>query len=234
MKKGFFLLLISVTLLSFTAKFPGNYTYQIARMKYKGGGNWYDGKTSLPNLVNFCNKNLGMNINPEEALVEPGSAEIFSYPMVHITGNGNILFSPEEADNLRNYLIGGGFLEVNDSYGLDSAFRREIKKVFPELSLIELPYNHPIYHQKYNFEHGLPKIHEHDGGRPIGYGLVYNGRLVVFYNYDADLGDGWEDREVYNDPPELHEKALEMGANIMQYVLMGQVSAPSNSPIRGE
>ncbi|HSY75340.1 MAG TPA: DUF4159 domain-containing protein [Bacteroidia bacterium] len=224
MKKGLFLLLISFTLLSFTGKFSGNYTYQIARMKYKGGGNWYDGKTSLPNLISFCNKNLGMNINPQEAVVEPGSAEIFNYPMVHITGNGNILFTTEEAENLRNYLIGGGFLEVNDSYGLDSAFRRELKKVFPELSLVELPFSHAMYHQKYAFATGLPKIHQHDGGRPVGYGLIYNGRLVCFYNFDADLGDGWEDHEVYNDPPELHEKALEMGANIMQYVLMGQIN----------
>ncbi len=223
MKKAIFLILLSFSLFSFKEKFTGNYTYQIARMKYRGGGNWYDGKTSLPNLIAFCNKNLGMNINPDEALVEPGSPEIFNYPVIHITGNGNILFSPEEAENLRNYLIGGGFLEVNDSYGLDSAFKREIKKVFPELTLVELPFNHPIYHQKYNFEHGLPKIHEHDGKRPIGYGLVYNGRLVCFYNYDSDLGDGWEDREIYNDPPELHEKALEMGANIIQYVLMGQI-----------
>jgi len=223
MKKALFLVLLSLTLFSFKGTYTGNYTYQIARMKYKGGGNWYDGKTSLPNLIAFCNKNLGMNINPEEALVEPGSPEIFNYPMVHITGNGNILFTPEEAENLRNYLIGGGFLEVNDSYGLDSAFKREIKKVFPELTLVELPFNHPIYHQKYNFTNGLPKIHEHDGKRPIGYGLIYNGRLVCFYNYDADLGDGWEDHEIYNDPPDLHEKALEMGANIMQYVLMGQI-----------
>jgi hypothetical protein len=223
MKKAIFLILLSFSLFSFKEKFTGNYTYQIAHMKYRGGGNWYDGKTSLPNLIAFCNKNLGMNINPDEALVEPGSPEIFNYPVIHITGNGNILFSPEEAENLRNYLIGGGFLEVNDSYGLDSAFKREIKKVFPELTLVELPFNHPIYHQKYNFEHGLPKIHEHDGKRPIGYGLVYNGRLVCFYNYDSDLGDGWEDREIYNDPPELHEKALEMGANIIQYVLMGQI-----------
>ena len=219
------MILISLSLFSFTG--APNYTYQIARMKYKGGGNWYDGKTSLPNLATFCNKSLGTNINPEEAVVEPSSPEIFNYPMVHITGNGNILFSPEDAENLRNYLIGGGFLEVNDSYGLDSAFKREIKKVFPELSLVELPFNHPIYHQKYTFEHGLPKIHQHDGGRPIGYGLIYNGRLVCFYNYDADLGDGWEDHEVYNDPPDLHEKALEMGSNIMQYVLMGQVDNTS-------
>lgn len=230
MKKVLLLVLVSVALVAFISNNGGgNYTYQFARMKYNGGGNWYDGKTSLPNLVAFCNKNLGMNINPQEATVEPGSPEIFNYPIIHITGNGNILFSTEEAENLRNYMIAGGFLEVNDSYGLDSAFRREIKKVFPELTLVELPFNYPIYHQKYSFDHGLPKIHQHDGGRPIGYGLVYNGRLVCFYNYDADLGDGWEDHEVYNDPPDLHEKALEMGANIVQYVLMGQADTAKKS-----
>lgn len=226
MKKSLILLLAGITCLTSSFKQEqagGSYTYQIARLKYGGGGNWYVSPTSLPNLVAFCNKNLGMNINPQEAVVSAGSPDIFNYPIVHVTGNGNIFFTPEEAENLRNYLIGGGFLEVNDSYGMDSAFRREIKKVFPELNLVELPFSHPIYHQKYDFPHGLPKIHEHDGGRPIGYGLIYNGRLVCFYNYDADLGDGWEDHEVYNDPPELHEKALEMGANIVQYVLMGEV-----------
>ncbi len=223
MKKVFLLLLLSFFTLSFKSGKPGSYTYQIARMKYRGGGNWYVSPTSLPNLIVFCNKNLGMNINPQEAVVEPGSPEIFNYPLVHITGNGNITFSGDEAENLRNYLIGGGFLEVNDSYGMDSAFRKEIKKVFPELSLVELPFMHPIYHQKYYFPNGLPKIHEHDGKRPIGFGLIYNGRLVCFYNYDADLGDGWEDHDVYNDPPENHEKALEMGANILQYVMLGQM-----------
>lgn len=231
MKRVFLLLLLSFAALSFAkgihsdkGEKKSSYTFQIARMKYRGGGNWYVSPTSLPNLINFCNKNLDMNINPQEAVVEPGSPEIFNYPIVHVTGNGNISFSPDEAENLRNYLIGGGFLEVNDSYGMDSAFRKEIKKVFPELNLVELPFTHPIYHQKYDFPNGLPKIHEHDGKRPIGYGLIYNGRLVCFYNYDADLGDGWEDHDVYNDPPELHEKALEMGANIVQYVLMGQMN----------
>ncbi|HXB13308.1 MAG TPA: DUF4159 domain-containing protein [Bacteroidia bacterium] len=225
MKKASFILLVCTCFLSasFKVERPGSYTYQIARMKYKGGGNWYVSPTSLPNLIAFCNKNLGMNMNPQEAQVEPGGPEIFNYPMIHISGNGNILFTPEEAENLRNYLIGGGFLEVNDSYGMDSAFRRELRKVFPELKLVELPFSHPIYHQKYDFPHGLPKIHEHDGGRATGWGLIYNGRLVCFYNYDCDLGDGWEDSDVYNDPPELHEKALEMGANLVQYIMMGQI-----------
>jgi hypothetical protein len=229
MKKIFLFLLLSFLTLSFTSEKKDGYTYQIARMKYRGGGNWYVSPTSLPNLIEFCNKNLGTNINPQEAVVEPGSPEIFNYPLVHISGNGNITFSGDEAENLRNYLIGGGFLEVNDSYGMDTAFKKEIKKVFPELSLVELPFTHPIYHQKYDFPNGLPKIHEHDGKRPIGWGLIYNGRLVCFYNYDADLGDGWEDQDVYNDPPELHEKALEMGANIIQYVMLGQMPARTGS-----
>jgi len=229
MKRVFLFLLLSFLTLSFKSEKQNSYTYQIARMKYRGGGNWYVSPTSLPNLIAFCNKNLGTDINPQEAVVEPGSPEIFNYPLVHISGNGNITFSGDESENLRNYLIGGGFLEVNDSYGMDSAFRKEIKKVFPELSLIELPYTHPIYHQKYDFPNGLPKIHEHDGKRPIGWGLIYNGRLVCFYNYDADLGDGWEDHDVYNDPPENHEKALEMGANILQYVMLGQMSARPGS-----
>ena len=231
MKKRFILILAGISFIttSFKGGPAGNsYTYQIARLKYGGGGNWYVSPTSLPNLIDFCNKNLGMNIDPQEAVVEPGSPEIFNYPVVHITGNGNIFIMPQEAENLRNYLIGGGFLEVNDSYGMDSAFRREIKKVFPELKLVELPFSHPIYHQKYDFSHGLPKIHRHDGGRPIGYGLIYNGRLVCFYNYDCDLGDGWEDHAVYNDPIELHIKALEMGANILEYVLMGEVNKKEN------
>src|SRR6185312_12329018 len=149
MKRVFLLLLLSVAALSFKSEKKTSYTFQIARMKYKGGGNWYVSPTSLPNLISFCNKSLGMNINPQEAVVEPGSPEIFNYPIVHVTGNGNITFSSDEAENLRNYLIGGGFLEVNDSYGMDSAFKKEIKKVFPELTLVELPFNHPIYHQKY-------------------------------------------------------------------------------------
>jgi hypothetical protein len=223
MKKHFIAILILMGVITNVIAQEHSFTYQIARMKYKGGGNWYVSPTSLPNLIEFCNKNLGMDINPHEAVVEPGSPEIFNYPLTHVSGNGNIVFSSEDATNLRNYLIGGGFLEVNDSYGMDSAFRREMRKVFPESPLVELPFSHPIYHQKFNFNAGLPKIHEHDGKAPHGYGIIYNGRLVCFYNYDADLGDGWEDHEVYNDPIELHEKALEMGANIIQYVMMGQI-----------
>ena len=203
-----------------TAFSPGNYTYQIARLKYSGGGDWYAGPTSLPNLVNFCNENLKMNINPEEAIVDVADKEIFNYPWLFMTGHGNIVFSTDAAENLRNYLSGGGFLLINDSYGMDPFVRSQMKKVFPELDFIELPFNHPIYHQKYDFNNGLPKIHEHDEKAPQGFGLIYNGRLVCFYNYECDLGDGWEDYEVHKDSPETHLKALKMGANILQYAFV--------------
>ncbi len=191
---------------------------RIAVMRYRGGGNWYVNPTALPNLIKFCNKNLGTNIDPDPGTVDPGSPEIYNYAMVHITGNGNILFSEQEAENLRNYLIAGGFLEISDSYGLDKYIRREMKKVFPDKNFVELPSSHPIFHQKYDFPQGLPKIHRHNGKRPQGFGIFYNGRLVVFYDYECDLGDGWCDPSVYHDSPHLHELALKMGANIVSYI----------------
>ena len=153
-------------------------TYQIARLKYNGGGDWYVSPTALTNLIRFCNKNLGTNFNEEENVVEVGSKDIFNFPFIHMTGHGNVAFSTLEAENLRNYLISGGFLNINDSYGMNIFIRREMKKVFPELDFVELPFNHPIYHQSYDFPNGLPKIHEHDGKPPQGFGLIYNGRLV--------------------------------------------------------
>jgi len=215
MKRIFFAFLALALLTSFTPPAP---TIKIARMHYNGGGNWYVAPTSLPNLIAFCNKNLGTNIAPDADDVEPGSTEIFNYPFVHITGNGNISFSAQEAQNLRNYLIGGGFLHINDSYGMDEFVRREMKKVFPELTFVELPYNHPIYHQKYNFANGVPKIHEHDGKPAQGFGLIYQGRLVCFYDFESDIGDGWEDPDIHHDPEDKREQALEMGANLIQYV----------------
>ncbi len=191
---------------------------QIAVLKYKGGGDWYANPTSVPNLVAFCNENLGTNINKEVPAVDVGSADIFNYPMLDMTGHGNVLFSPEEAENLRKYLAGGGFLHVSDNYGLDKYIRREIKKVFPGSEFVELPFSHPIYHQKYQFPYGLPKIHEHDGLPPQGFGIFYKGRLVVFYDYECDLGDGWEDPEVHHDSEQKRREALQMGANIVQYV----------------
>ncbi len=191
---------------------------QIALIKYNGGGDWYANPTSLPNLVKFCNTNLGTNIKSDIATIEVGSKQIINYPFVHITGHGNIVFTAQEAENLRNYLIAGGFLHISDNYGLDKFIRPQMKKVFPNLDFIELPFGHKIYHQKYEFKNGLPKIHEHDGKSPKGYGIIYNGRLVCFYDYECDLGDGWEDTDVHNDTPLKHKQALQMGANIISYV----------------
>lgn len=197
------------------------FSYQIALLKYNGGGDWYSNlETSLPNLIKFCNDKLKTNINPEQAIVEAGSMEIFNYPFVHVTGHGNIIFSVQEAENLRKYLLGGGFLHISDNYGFDKFIRTQMKKVFPELDFVELPFNHPIYHQKYDFDKGLPKLHEHDNKPPQGFGLIYNGRLVCFYDVECDLGDGWESFEVHKDSPEAHEKALKMGANILSFAFM--------------
>lgn len=218
MKKRIFILLVILTALAFRPV-P---TYKIALLKYNGGGDWYANlETSLPNLIKFCNENLKTSINTEQGTVEVGSPEIFNYPFVHMTGHGNVVFSAQEAENLRNYLIGGGFLHISDNYGLDKFIRPQMKKVFPELDFIELPFSHPIYHQKYDFQNGLPKIHEHEGKAPQGFGIIYKGRLVCFYDYECDLGDGWESFEVHKDSPETHLKALKMGANMIQYVLMG-------------
>ncbi|MBK7666106.1 MAG: DUF4159 domain-containing protein [Sphingobacteriaceae bacterium] len=220
MKIIFTLLFLNFVVCS-TANTNPPFSYQIALLKYNGGGDWYSNlETSLPNLIKFCNANLKTNINPEQAIVEAGSMEIFNYPLVHVTGHGNVVFSVQEAENLRKYLLGGGFLHISDNYGMDKFIRTEMKKVFPELEFVELPFNHPIYHQKYNFDKGLPKVHEHDNKPPQGFGLVYNGRLVCFYDVECDLGDGWENPEVHKDSPEAREKALQMGANILSYVFM--------------
>lgn len=213
--------LLSVILLYLltTSSTPPAASYQIALMKYSGGGDWYANPTSLPNLVEFCNKELGMSISEEIATVEPGDADIFNYPFVHITGHGNIVFSPQEVENLRNYLIGGGFLHIDDNYGLDKFIRPQMKQVFPELEFVELPFSHPIYNQKYKFPNGLPKIHVHDNKPPQGFGLIWEGRLVCYYTYECDLGDGWEDQEVHNNSQETRMKALKMGANLLQYAM---------------
>lgn len=197
-------------------------SFQIAVLKYNGGGDWYANlETSLPNLIKFCNDNLKTSIHPEQATTDAASIELFNYPFVHMTGHGNVIFSGQEADNLRNYMIAGGFLHISDNYGMDKFIRPELKKIFPELDLVELPFNHPIYHQKYDFPNGLPKIHEHENKSPQGLGLIYKGRLVCFYDFECDLGDGWESPEVHNDSEEARSKALKMGANIISYALMG-------------
>jgi len=193
-------------------------SFQIALLKYNGGGDWYANPTSLTNLIDFCNKNLKTGIMTDYATVDVGSAEIFDYPFVHLTGHGNVIFNDQEALNLRNYLLAGGFLHISDNYGIDKFIRPIMKKVFPELEFVELPFDHPVYHQKYDFQNGLPKIHEHDNKPPQGFGLLWEGRLVCFYDYECDLGDGWEDPDVHKDSPEKRLKALQMGANIIQYV----------------
>ncbi len=193
-------------------------SFQIALLKYSGGGDWYANPTSLPNLVRFANRNLPANISEEIATVDAGSPEMMNYPFVHMTGHGNVVFSDQEVQNLRNYLMAGGFLHIDDNYGLDKYIRPQLKRIFPELELVELPFDHAIYHQKYDFRSGLPKIHEHDGKPPQGFGLIYENRLVVFYTYECDLGDGWEDPAVHGDSDATRQKALQMGANILQYV----------------
>lgn len=215
------ILLVGLLLVGFRSPAPP-YSCQLGLVKYNGGGDWYSNlETSLPNLIKFCNENLGTKINPEQAIVEVGSSELFNYPFIHLTGHGNIILSNQEATNLRNYLIGGGFLHISDNYGMDKFIRPQMKKVFPELDFIELPFSHKIYHQKYDFPNGLPKVHEHDKKPPQGFGLVWQGRLVCFYDFECDLGDGWESPEVHNDSPDARLKALRMGANLIQYALMG-------------
>ncbi len=215
----FFALAFSAINLSF--QYPPA-SYQIALLNYNGGGDWYANlETSLPNLIKFCNENLKTNINSEQAIVEAGSIDIYNYPFVHMTGHGNVIFSNQESENLRNYLIGGGFLHISDNYGMDKFIRPQLKKIFPELDLVEVPFNHPIYHQKFDFPNGLPKIHEHDNGSPKGFALIFKGRMVCFYDVECDLGDGWENAEVHNDSEDARNKALRMGANILSYALTG-------------
>lgn len=194
-------------------------TYQLAVLKYSGGGDYYANPTAIPNLIQFCNNNLSMSISKETPYVEVGSSDLFLYPYVHMTGHGNVVFSKAEADNLRTYLEGGGFLHIDDNYGMDEFIRVELKKVFPDNELVELPFDHDIFHQKYDFN-GLPKIHEHDGERPQAFGIIVDGRLVCLYTYETDLSDGWENQEVHNDPENKRLQALQMGANILMYAFL--------------
>lgn len=191
-------------------------TVKIGVLKYSGGGDWYGNPTSIPNLVEFCNK--AMHMNASHSTVDVGSQEIFNYTMVHMTGHGNVVFSPSDVQNLREYLLSGGFLHIDDNYGLDKYIRREMKKVFPDAEFVELPLDHPIYNQQFAFPKGLPKIHEHDAKPAQGFGIEIDGRLVCFYTYECDLGDGWENPEVHNDTNEIHQTALQMGANIVRYI----------------
>lgn len=198
----------------------GARAFGIARLKYGGGGDWYEDRTSLHNLLHALHERLGLAVaGDDEAVVEPGSAALYQYPFVFACGHGNMKFTPEEAANVRRYLMAGGFLWVDDDFGIDPSFRREMKKVFPDAQLVELPFSHPVFHELYDFPAGLPKIHEHDGGPARAYGIVRDGRLVVFYSYDTDLGDGLEDEEVHHDPPEKREAAMKMAINIAHYAL---------------
>ena len=208
--KKIFLLFLFISVASFSQ--------EIALLKYNGGGDWYANPTSLPNLIKYANQTINTNIKAKPATVEPGSLDLFSYPFVHMTGHGNVIFSDAEIINLRNYLLSGGFLHTDDNYGMDQFIRREIKRIFPNKDLVEIPANHPIFQKPNIFANGLPKIHEHDNKRPQAFGIFENNRLVLLYTYECDLGDGWEDAEVNNDPKEVREKALKMGANILNYV----------------
>lgn len=218
-------LLLLALLIPF-ASFSQEYAYKLGLLKYGGGGDWYANlETSLPNLIAFSNQELGTRIDPEQGIVEVGDKALINYPFVHLTGHGNVIFTDQEVQNLRKYLIAGGFLHIDDNYGMDVFIRNEMSKVFPELEFVELPASHPIFHQRFDFPEGLPKIHAHDDKRPQAYALFHKGRMVCLYTYESDLGDGWEDPRIHNDTEENHQKSLRMGANILQYVFM------SNEPV---
>ncbi len=190
---------------------------EVAILKYSGGGDWYSNPTALPNLIKFCNSNINTGIDPKPETVEPGSTDIFQFPFVHMTGHGNVVFSGTEVENLRNYLLSGGFIHIDDNYGMNEYIRKEIKKIFPDKELSEIPANHPIFSSAYPFPNGLPKIHEHDGLPPQAFGIFENERLMLLFTFESDLGDGWESPDVHNDPEEVRQKALKMGANIIKY-----------------
>lgn len=193
------------------------FSQDVAILKYKGGGDWYSNPTALPNLVKYCNDNIHTNINENIQTVEAGSIDIFQFPLLHMTGHGNVFFSDDDADNLRNYLISGGFLHIDDNYGMEPYITKELKKVFPNSDLLEIPKDHAIFSAAFNFPNGLPKIHEHDGKAPQAFGIFHESRLVLLFTFESDLGDGWEDQEAHNDPEDVREKALKMGANIVKY-----------------
>ena len=211
--KKYFLILFLTPFIAFSQN-----NYQIAVLKYNGGGDWYANPTALPNLIDFCNENIGTKISKDVATVEVGSDDIFNYPFIHMTGHGNVVFSQSEAENLRNYLYAGGFLHIDDNYGMDPYVREEIKKVFPENELIQLPNNHPIFYGKFSFPNGLPKIHEHNANPPQALAIIEDGRILCLYTFESDIGDGWEDQEVHNDSEYIRRQALQMGSNIIEYV----------------
>jgi hypothetical protein len=209
MKKLIFALLLFPTMA---------FAQEIALLKYSGGGDWYANPTALPNLIKYANRTIDTQIKAKPATVEPSSPDLLSYPFVHMTGHGNVVFSESDIANLRNYLNSGGFLHIDDNYGMDEYIRREIKRIYPDISLVEIPANHAIFQKPNPFPSGIPKIHEHDGKRPQAFGIFVDSRLVLLYTYETDLGDGWEDPDVHNDPADVREKALKMGANILYYI----------------
>lgn len=190
---------------------------EIAVLKYSGGGDWYANPTALPNLISFCNANINTAIKENPQTVTSASTTLFQYPYVHMTGHGNVFFSDEEAQNVRTYLLAGGFLHIDDNYGMEPYLRKEMVKIFPDKELVEIPADHPIFKEPYSFPQGLPKIHEHDGKRPQALGIIHENKLILLFTFESDLGDGWEDPEVHNDPEEIRQKALQMGANIISY-----------------
>lgn len=196
-------------------------TYDIAVLKYNGGGDWYANPTALKNLIKFTNKNIGTNIKEQYKTVEASDPDVFNYPFIHMTGHGNVIFDNQEAENLRRYLIAGGFIHIDDNYGMDIYIRSQLKKVFPELDLVELPKNHKIFNQSFEFKNGLPKIHEHNGNPAQALAIIHDGRIVCLYTFESDLSDGWEDKEVHNDSYETRQKALKMGSNIIEYIFKG-------------
>lgn len=191
---------------------------EVAILKYNGGGDWYANPTALPNLIRFCNESINTNLNEKPETVEVNDSRIFQYPFLHMTGHGNVVFSQEEAENLKTYLLSGGFLHIDDNYGMEPYLRKELIKVFPDKELEEIGVNHPIFSQEYKFPEGLPKIHEHDGKRPQALGIFHENRLILLFTFESDLGDGWEDSTVHNDPESIRLRALQMGANIISYV----------------
>lgn len=209
MKKLIILFLITFNFVS---------SQEIALVKYSGGGDWYANPTSLSNLIRFCNANINTRIKQKPSVVEPSNPDLLGYPYLHLTGHGNVVFSPSDIENLKKYLLAGGFLHIDDNYGMDEFIRKEIKKIFATNDLVEIPVTHQIFQKPYLFSNGLPKIHQHDGKRPQAFGIFIDNKLVLLYTYETDLGDGWEDEEVHHDSKEVREKALKMGANIINYV----------------
>ena len=217
--KRFALLLTAVAVLGGATFGADQPRLAIARLQYDGGGDWYANPSSLPNLIEAIRERTTFRVEPAEARVTLTDDRLWDYPFIHVTGHGNISLTDMEIGRLREYLTRGGFLHVDDNYGLDSSFRREIQRAFPDRPLVDVPLTHPIYNIVYEFPEGLPKIHEHDGKAPRGMGIFMGDRLVLFYSYESDLGDGWEDPEVHKDPPELHEMALRMGVNLFAYAM---------------